>query len=65
MTAQGKSCTECGEPVEKENLDVGIFLCKKCDEKNWSNNPAEIVEALSKDPKFQLGIVSPIQRENI
>jgi hypothetical protein len=52
---------ECGKPIEKENLDVKIPLCLKCDVKNWTSDPKEVYEAIRKDPELSkvIDIESP------
>ena len=46
-------CRQCNNLVEQENLDVGIFLCKKCDEPNWITDPTEIKKEILKDPELK------------
>lgn len=69
-------CTECGvistpkyqlernEIGEKNYIysDGSLTLCDKCMEKGWISDPTEIVDALNKDPAFQIGYKSPIQQ---
>lgn len=64
-------CTECGvvsipkfqmEKNEKGNFvysDGCLTLCDACMSKGWTSDPKEMIDALNKDPLFQLGIKSP------
>lgn len=46
-------CEECGNLVEDENTAVQIYLCKKCDAKNWFTvDSPEGKELLANDPVF-------------
>ena len=48
-----KCVNECGRYVEQENLDIGIQLCKKCDEPNWITDSTEIQKEILKDPELK------------
>lgn len=52
-------CQECENPVETENIKVGIPLCKKCDEKNWITNPVEIQKEIENDTELSKGLSKP------
>lgn len=67
-------CTECGvisiPTFQMEKNEHGNFvysdgcldLCDECMKKGWTSDSSEIIDALNKDPMFQVGYVSPIQQ---
>lgn len=40
-----------------------ITLCDECMAQSWITDPAEIVDALNKDPAFKVGIESPYKED--
>lgn len=63
-----KECCRVEDPkyqYEKNNQDQymysydAITLCDECMAKGWTSDPMEILEAIIKDPRFNLGIESP------
>ena len=66
-------CTDCGlvsTPEFQMEKNIGgnyvysdgcLTLCDKCMKNGWTDNPDEIIDALNKDPKFQIGYESPIK----
>lgn len=56
-------CETCGREIDTTNLPGGRYWCgKPCKmpiPEGAITNPAEIMKALSDDPKFEVGYESP------
>lgn len=58
---------ERNEVLDKQYMysDGCLTLCDECMAKGWTSDPIEIIDGFNKDPKFQIGYQSPIQRHDL